>query len=118
MTRFSHILHYVLECKDQEKRYMEVFMDEHMDHRVHKLSFLNRGVGLITGVKEVRSFNEEEIILDTDMGLLSIRGTELHVTKLNLEKGEVEVDGTVDSLVYTNTGGHKESGSLFGKLFK
>lgn len=93
-------------------------MDEHMDRRVHKISFINRGVGLITGVKEVRSFHEEEILLDTDMGLLSIHGTELHVTKLNLEKGEVEIDGTIDSLVYTETRDRKESGSLFGKLFK
>ncbi len=93
-------------------------MDEHMDHRVHKISFMNRGVGLVTGVKEVRSFNEMEVLLDTDMGVLSIKGSELHVTKLNLEKGEVEVDGTIDSLVYEEIKERKDSGGLFGKLFR
>jgi sporulation protein YabP len=93
-------------------------MDEHMEHRAHKLNFLNRGVGAVTGVRDIKEFNENEIILDTDMGLLSIKGSELHVTKLNLEKGEVELDGTVDSFQYTNPKESEPAGGLFGKLFR
>lgn len=93
-------------------------MDEHMERRMHKLSMINREVGSITGVKEVKAFNDNEILLDTDMGLLSIRGAGLHVTKLNLEKGEVEIDGTIDSFLYSNPKGTKEADGIFGKLFK
>jgi sporulation protein YabP len=93
-------------------------MDEHMERRTHKITFLNRGVGTVTGVRDVKAFNESEIILDTDMGQLSIKGSELHVTKLTLEKGEVEVDGTVDSFIYTSPKDAPESGGLFGKLFR
>lgn len=93
-------------------------MDERLGTRPHKINLLNRGVGAITGVREVKAFNESEIVLDTDMGMLSIKGTELHVTRLTLEKGEVEIDGTVDSFVYT---GVKEPGAdrgIFGRLFR
>ncbi len=93
-------------------------MDEHMEHRTHKVNFLNRGVGAVTGVRDVKAFNEAEIILDTDMGVLSIKGSDLHVTKLTLEKGEVEIDGTVDSFIYTNPKETAESGGFFGKLFR
>lgn len=93
-------------------------MDEHRDQRTHKLNFINRGVGVVTGVKEVKAFNETEIILDTDMGMLAIKGMGLHVTKLTLEKGEVEIDGTVDSFIYTNPKETVSAGGFFGKLFK
>ena len=93
-------------------------MDEHTERRIHKLSMINREVGSLTGVREVKAFNDSEILLDTDMGILSIQGTGLHVTKLNLEKGEVEIDGTIDRFLYTNPKGTTESGGFFGKLFR
>lgn len=86
--------------------------------RPHKINFLNRGVGAVTGVRDVKAFNEAEIVLDTDMGMLSIKGTDLHVTKLTLEKGEVEVDGTVDSLVYTSVKQPTSERGMFGRLFR
>lgn len=93
-------------------------MDEHREQRTHKLTFINRGVGAVTGVKEVKAFNESEIVLDTDMGMLAIKGAGLHVTKLTLEKGEVEIDGTVDSFIYSNPKEVATSSGIFGKLFK
>ena len=48
------------------------------------------------------SFDENEVVLDTDMGLLTIRGKELHVNRLTLEKGEVDLDGTVESFAYSS----------------
>lgn len=50
--------------------------------------------GRITGIADVVSFDENTIVLDTDMGLLTLKGKELHVSRLTLEKGEVDVDGT------------------------
>ena len=93
-------------------------MDEHIGARTHKVNLLNRGVGAISGVRDVKAFNESEIILDTDMGILSIKGTDLHVTKLTLEKGEVEVDGTVDSFVYTSPKEPASERGVFGRLIR
>ena len=56
--------------------------------RLHRLVLSDRHSGSVTGVNDVVSFDENEIVLDTEMGLLTIRGKELHVKRLTLEKGE------------------------------
>lgn len=93
-------------------------MEERVSTKPQKVNLLNRSVGMITGVKEVQGFNETEINLDTELGLLVIRGTGLHVTSLNLEKGEVEIDGMLDVLNYTNKQEPTSAGGLFGRLFR
>ena len=85
----------------------------------HKLELYNREKGTLTGVLDVVSFDETTIVLDTDMGLLTIKGKDLHVSRLSLEKGELDLDGKTDSLVYSsNEGYRKTSQSLWAKLFK
>ena len=65
------------------------------------------------------SFDENAVVLDTDMGLLTIKGKELHVSRLTLEKGEVDIEGTIDSMVYSSNEALRKSGeSLFTRLFK
>ena len=85
----------------------------------HKLILNNRKAGLVTGVLDVLSFNLNEILLETEQGMLMIKGNDLHVSRLTLEKGEVDVDGRIDSLTYSDAAGagHK-SESLLTKLFR
>ena len=64
----------------------------------HKLILQNRKSGSFTGVTDVVNFDANEIILDTELGRLTIKGKELHVNRLDLQKKEVEIDGTVDML--------------------
>ena len=89
-------------------------MDE-IRTRTHKVILENRSRGTITGIQEVVSFDENTIVLDTDQGLLTIKGNGLHVSRLTLEKGEVDVDGTVDSLVYSSNEALRRSGESFLK---
>ena len=70
------------------------------------------------GILDVISFDENSIVLDTDMGLLTIKGKDLHVNRLSLEKGEIDIEGRTDSLVYSAGGGAKSGESFFAKLFK
>lgn len=94
-------------------------MEEKLNRRPHKLEISNRGMGMITGIQDVVSFDENQIILDTDMGLLTIKGKGLHVSRLTLEKGEVDIEGTFDSLLYSSNESYRKSGeSLFTRLFK
>ena len=94
-------------------------MEEKMTARPHKLTMVNRSSCTITGLQEVVSFDENQIVLDTDMGLLTMKGKDLHVSRLTLEKGEVDVDGTIDSLVYSSNEAYRRSGaSLLSRLFK
>lgn len=94
-------------------------MQEKMDIRPHKVIMENRNASSITGIRDVVSFNENQVVLDTDMGLLTIKGKDLHVSRLTVEKGEADVDGTIDSLVYTsNEAFHKSAESWLVRLFK
>ena len=86
---------------------------------VHKVTIANRMQGTICGVSDVLSFDVGEIVLSTDLGMLVIKGEELHVSRLTLEQGEVDIDGKIDSLTYSGQGGKKEkSESFLGRLFR
>ncbi len=94
-------------------------MEEVRNTRGHKVTLNNRGSGLITGVSAVISFDPNEILLETEQGVLLIKGSDLNVNKLTLEKGEVEVDGRVDSFTYSDLKpGLKGENGLFNRLFK
>ena len=54
----------------------------------------------MTGVLDVLSFNLNEILLETEQGMLMVRGTDLHVNRVNLEKGEIDLSGNIDSISY------------------
>ena len=73
--------------------------------RAHKLILNNRRTCNLTGVNDVLSFDEKEIILETEQGMLMIKGNDLHVNRLTLDKGEVDVDGRIDSFTYSEQSG-------------
>lgn len=85
----------------------------------HKMQIINRNQGIITGVIDVMSFDLGEIQLETQLGMLQIKGSDLKVKRLSLEKGEVEIEGQTDSFVYSDLKKYKKSKeSLMGRLFK
>jgi len=88
-------------------------MEEKLNARPHKLELLNREKGNVTGIQDVVSFDENQMILDTDMGLLTVRGKALHVSRLTLDEGEFE------SFSYSsNESRRKSQESFFGRLFR
>lgn len=93
-----------------------------MDEKVglsHRVLFNNREKGNLTGILDVISFDENTIVLDTDMGLLTIRGKDLHVSRLTLEKGEIDIEGRADSLIYSSSDSYRKSNqSMLSRLFK
>ena len=87
--------------------------------RTHKFIMADRNVCNITGVCDVLSFDVAEVLLETEQGMLMIKGNDLHVSRLMLDKGEVDVDGKIDSLTYSESAGYGAKGeSLFARLFK
>lgn len=90
------------------------------EKRVHRVTMEGRRSGTITGVSDVLSFDVGEVVLQTEDGLLMIKGEELHVSRLSLEKGEVDLDGKIDSLTYTGNHGKKteRNASLFRRMFQ
>lgn len=88
-------------------------------NRTHKIIMTNRHICLISGVKDVLSFDLHEVLLETEQGMLTMKGADLHVSRLSLEQGEVDVDGHIDSLVYSDVAGMGQKGESFlTRLFR
>ena len=87
-----------------------------MEERLHRLTLSQRKEGTITGVVDVFSFDEHEILLKTSQGMLTVKGKELHVSRLELEKGEVDLEGQVDALLYTGQEPKQKQGSRLSRL--
>ena len=93
-------------------------MEEKNMAKSHKLMISNRQNGSFTGVVDVLSFDISEILLETEMGMLHVKGRDLHVNRLNLEKGEVDIEGLIEAFHYSPVPvGIKGKDSLLGKLF-
>lgn len=94
--------------------------DETMENAVsgvsHKLTLVDRTRLEVTGVEEVESFDESEIIMSTSRGQLTVRGEGLHIETLSLDGGALKVDGTVESLTYEDK--REASGGLLSRLFR
>ncbi len=70
----------------------------------HSLTLANRQNLQLSGVTNVIAFDEDEIVLETSQGYLSINGTELHINMLNLDQGQVAIQGTFNNLGYKAQG--------------
>ena len=85
----------------------------------HMLTLRDRRFIQLTGVSDVISFDAGEIILETALGLLMIKGNELHMSHLTLEKGEINVDANIDSLTYSESQkASKQAEKIWGRLFR
>ena len=73
-------------------------MEEQRIAKAHKLVVNNRKTSMVTGVLDVLSFDLNEILLETEQGMLMVKGTDLHVNRLSVEKGEVDLSGNIDSI--------------------
>ena len=72
----------------------------------------------ITGVKQVESFDNEEFLLETVMGYLAIRGQNLSMKNLDVDKGVVSIKGRIYDLVYLDENHGEKAKGFFSKLFK
>ncbi|MCM1091410.1 MAG: sporulation protein YabP [Butyrivibrio sp.] len=87
--------------------------------RTHKVTMVNRKNCTLNGVNDVLSFDIHEVLLETEQGMLMIKGDDLHVSRLTLDKGEVDVEGKIDSFTYSDVAGLGNKGDSFlAKLFR
>lgn len=85
--------------------------------KAHNIIMENRNTLSVSGVQDVDSFDEGSVVLFTEMGVLSIRGDNLHINKLSIDVGEVTLDGNIVMLAYEDEGGGKQGG-LLSRLFR
>ena len=85
----------------------------------HGISLAERKNVVVTGVKKIESFDNEEFLMDTTLGFLSIKGEGLEIIKLDTYQGNVSIKGRIDSFVYMDNEIKKiKEESFLGKLFK
>lgn len=77
----------------------------------------NRKLLSVSGVKDVDSFDESLVILLTELGQLTVKGNGLHISKLNVETGELCVDGEIAAVFYSDDAPRKASG-WFSRMFR
>jgi len=85
----------------------------------HNISITQRKNINITGVKKIDNFDENEFLLETNMGYLLIKGEGLEIIKLDTYQGDVSIKGKIDSLSYIEKENKKQKNeSVLSKLFK
>ena len=78
----------------------------------------NREKLSISGVVDVLSFDDEVVMIETELGLLTVKGNNLRINKLSIDTSEVIVEGSISYLAYSENNLEKNSGGLLSKIFK
>ena len=84
--------------------------------KAQNLILENREKLSISGVMDVESFNDECVIVDTELGILIVRGDDLHINKLNIDNSELDIEGDIISCEYSDR--DRSKGGFFGKMFR
>lgn len=92
--------------------------DIKVEDKKSSLKLDNRKKLSLSGVVEVISFNDENIILNTNLGTLTIKGEGLKMNKLDVQNGEVMITGIVNSCIYTTNEVKRDKDSIISRLFK
>ncbi|MBQ2917159.1 MAG: sporulation protein YabP [Clostridia bacterium] len=85
---------------------------------VQNLILENRGKLSVSGVNDVLNFDDQVVMVDTELGLLTVKGENIRINKLSLDTAEVIIEGEISSLTYSQSKQDKSSGTLLSKIFK
>ncbi len=85
---------------------------------IQNLVLENREKLSISGVLDVLSFDDQVVIVETELGLLTVKGENLRINKLSLDTSEVVVEGEIYNLAYSENDLEKKAGSFLNKIFK
>lgn len=84
----------------------------------HSITITERKNIIITGVKKIENFDENDFFMETSMGGLTLKGEGLEIIKLDTYQGNVSIKGKINSISYCDGSDREKEGSFFNKLFK
>ena len=101
----------------EEKRNTSFNYTSNLTNIIQNLVLENREKLNVSGVNDVLSFDDQVVIMETELGLLTIKGENLKINKLSIDTSEVIVEGRINNLTYSD---HqvKTEGGILGKIFK
>lgn len=85
---------------------------------IQNLVLENRKKLSVSGVNDVLSFDDQVVMIDTELGLLTVKGENIRINKLSLDTAEVIVEGEIASLSYSQNKQEKNAGTILSKIFK
>ena len=85
---------------------------------IQNLILENRGKLSISGVNDVLSFDDQVVMVETELGLLTVKGENLRINKLSIDTSEVIIEGDISYLAYSDKELEKNKGSILNKIFK
>ena len=85
---------------------------------IQNLILENRGKLSISGVNDVLSFDDQVVMVETELGLLTVKGENIRINKLSIDTSEVIIEGDISDLAYSDKELEKTKGSLISKIFK
>ncbi len=91
--------------------------DKNKSFKEQNIVIQNREKAVVTGVDDILSFDDELVIVQTDLGLLTIKGEGLKMNKLNLDNNELIIEGRASAIAYSDAAQNKKQG-IMNKLFK
>lgn len=100
-----------------ERRMRSLRTQTKMSENIHNIILEGRKRLSVSGVTDVDKFDENSVILYTNMGELTVRGSELHVNDLSVTSGEMNIEGNIDSIIY-GEGDRCTPLSFVGKIFR
>ena len=85
---------------------------------IQNLILENRGKLSISGVNDVLSFDDQVVMVETELGLLTVKGENIRINKLSIDTSEVIIEGDISYLAYSDKELEQTKGSLISKIFK
>lgn len=96
-------------------------MDKEMDNIIlgsHELRVNDRREIFLTGIKKIVSFDNEEFLMESNMGVILLKGSSLEILKLDTHDGNVKIKGKINSFTYLDGENKQNNEGFFTKLFK
>ena len=90
--------------------------DKKLSTMPHNAVLEDRRLLTVSGVSDVDSFDEETVVVFTDLGELTVRGSNLHINRVSIEVVELTVEGNISALVYSDEA--PKSGGFFSRVFR
>ena len=93
-------------------------MDNDVLNYSHNINIIDRKSLMISGVKKIENFDNEEFVIETSRGMLTIKGENLELIKLDTIQGNISIKGIINSMEYNEDEKVKEKQSIINRLFK
>lgn len=97
---------------------MEQTIDLNTNYGSHEIKVVDRGIISLSGIKKINSFDNEEFLMESNMGMILLKGEKLEIIKLDTHDGNVKIKGKLNSFTYIENVKKQKEESLIAKLFK